>query len=73
MTKMYMPLDDKVFTALERNPHLHGRKLCFETERGRVTLRGQVRSYYQKQMAQEAIRHLDGVDEIYNELEVNCA
>ena len=73
MSQTHMALNDKVFTALERNPHVVGRRLCFRTERGRVTLEGQVRSYYQKQMAQEAIRYLDGVDEISNELEVHCA
>lgn len=65
-----LPLDDKVHSALVHNPHLRGRRLCFETESGRVTLRGVVRSYFQKQMAQEALRHVDGIDEIQNELEV---
>lgn len=65
-----MPLDDRVLTALERNPYVGRRSLRFETSDGRVTLRGVVGSYFQKQMAQEAVRHLDGVDEIANELEV---
>ena len=63
-------LDDRVLTALEGNPYVAHRNLRFETEEGRVVLRGVVRTYYQKQMAQEAIRHIDGVDEIANELEV---
>ena len=63
-------LDHQVLTALEGNVHLRGRQLRFETEQGRVTLLGNVRSFFQKQMAQEAIRHLDGVQEIANELEV---
>jgi osmotically-inducible protein OsmY len=29
-----------------------------------------VRSYFQKQMAQEALKDVDGVDEVLNELEV---
>lgn len=65
-----MPLDTRVFTALERNPYLTRRNLRFETNDGRVTLRGVVNTYYQKQMAQEAIRYVDGVAEIANELEV---
>ena len=65
-----IPLDDKVFTALERNPHLPHRTLRFETEQGRVVLKGVVRSFFQKQMAQEAIRRVAGVQEIANELEV---
>ncbi|MBN1910257.1 MAG: BON domain-containing protein [Pirellulales bacterium] len=64
-------LDHQVLTALEANAHLRGRQLRFETEKGRVTLQGSVRSFFQKQMAQEAIRHLDGVQEIANELEVS--
>ena len=64
------PLDDRVLIALEQNPYLPRRNLRFETAEGRVTLRGVVGSYFQKQMAQEAIRHLDGVEEIANELEV---
>ena len=69
-TQIDIPLDDKVLIALERNPHVCGRSLRFETESGRVTLRGVVHTYFQKQMAQEAVRHIDGVDEICNELEV---
>ena len=68
-----IPLDDRVLTALEKNPHTARRNLRFETREGRVTLRGVVGTYYQKQMAQEAIRYVDGVHEIANELEVNWA
>jgi len=65
-----MPLETLVCSALERNPYLTHRNLRFETSDGRVTLRGVVNTYFQKQMAQEAIRHVDGVAEIANELEV---
>ncbi len=65
-----VPLDDRVLTALERNPYLARRNLRFETSQGRVVLRGVVDSYYQKQMAQETLRHVVGVAEIANELEV---
>ena len=68
-----LPLDDRVLTALEQNPYLTHRTLRFETEQGRVTLRGVVNTYFQKQMAQEALRHIDGVREITNELEVSWA
>jgi osmotically-inducible protein OsmY len=65
-----MPLDDRVLSALERNPYVGRRSLRFETSEGRVTLRGVVSTYFQKQMAQEALRHVDGIAEIANELEV---
>ncbi len=70
MNHLDRPLDDKVHGALTRNPYLSGRSLRFETESGRVTLRGVVRSFFQKQMAQEALRNVEGIDEIQNELEV---
>ncbi len=63
-------LRHRVFSALEGNVHLRGREFSLEADQGRVTLRGKVRSYYQKQMAQEAVRYLDGVNEVKNEVEV---
>jgi osmotically-inducible protein OsmY len=65
-----VPLDDKVLIALEKSPYVPRKTLRFETAEGRVTLRGVVRSYFQKQMAQEALRRVDGIREILNELEV---
>jgi osmotically-inducible protein OsmY len=69
-TMIDVPLDHRVSTALEQNPHVARRNLRFETRQGRVTLRGVVDTYYQKQMAQEALRRVEGVEEIANELEV---
>lgn len=37
---------------------------------GMVFLRGRVNSYYLKQLAQETIRHVVGVEQIVNEIEV---
>jgi osmotically-inducible protein OsmY len=70
MTMIDMPLDHRILTALEQNPHVARRNLRFETQQGRVILRGVVGTYYQKQMAQEAVRGVEGVQEIANELEV---
>ena len=64
-------LDEQVSTALRENPHL--RNLRIETSEGRVTLRGQVRSWYQKQMAQETLLRLEGIDLVENQLEVSRA
>jgi len=64
-------LDCLISTAIEKNPHLRKRKLRFEAQEGRVVLRGTVNSYYQKQMAQESLRRLEGVNQIENHLEVN--
>ena len=71
MPQLDPTLTDQVHFALQQSPHLGPRReFHFETAAGRITLRGMVRSYFQKQMAQEAIRNLHGVDMICNELEV---
>lgn len=64
-------LDEKVADALRSQPYLRGRELRFETDQGRVVLRGRVGSYYHKLMAQEVVRRVDGVDSIQNDLEVS--
>lgn len=66
-------LGDLVNSAIEANPYLAGRKLRFETEGGRVVLKGTVGTFFQKQMAQESLRHIAGIGEIENELEVSWA
>ena len=63
-------LADRVDNALVTNPYLTGRTLRFETDGGRITLRGHVGTWYQKQMAQELIRRVEGVELIDNCLEV---
>ncbi len=63
-------LQEQVHTAISKSPFLTQRKLRYETHNGRVTLLGKVGSYYQKQMAQEALRTIEGVEEIDNKLEV---
>jgi osmotically-inducible protein OsmY len=63
-------LADRVDQAIQTNPYVNGRLLRFETDGSRVVLQGSVKSYFQKQMAQEAIRKVEGVGEIENCLEV---
>ena len=60
----------RVDQAIQTNPYINGRTLRFETEGSRVVLQGSVSSYFQKQMAQEAIRKVEGVEQIDNCLEV---
>lgn len=62
--------EEKVSSALRQNPHLQTRNLRFEATEGRVTLRGQVNSWYQKQMAQESLLRLEGISRVENQLEV---
>lgn len=65
-------LAERVDRAIQTNPYISGRTLRFETDGSRVVLQGSVRSYFQKQMAQEAIRRVEGVEQIENCLEVLC-
>lgn len=66
-------LQERIQTALSSNPHLPGKRVYCRTDGGQVTLSGNVSSYFQKQMAQEAVRRLDGVLQIENLLEVKWA
>jgi len=61
----------KVRGALQRNPYPLLRKLFFEYEGGVVVLRGRLPNYYHKQLAQEAVRGIDGVTHVVNEIEVS--
>lgn len=72
-TRLEPALESRVHDALQQNPYLVNRQLRFEAQQGRVVLRGTVASYYQKQMAQEALRRLEGVEHIENQLEVAWA
>ena len=41
-----------------------------EYKEGMIFLRGQLSSFYHKQLAQEAVRKLDGVQQVVNKIEV---
>ena len=64
-------LDQRVQSALIKQAGVPQKNLRFEASDGRVTLHGTVHSYYQKQMAQEALRRLEGVQTIDNKIEVS--
>jgi osmotically-inducible protein OsmY len=63
-------LREIVESALSRSSALSGRNLRFEVHEDGVVLRGVVRSYYHKQLAQESLKSISGVSRITNELEV---
>ena len=65
-----MQLAERVHSVLENNPHVPHRSLRFETKDGHIVLKGIVRSYYQKLMAQEALLRVEGVEQVENQLEV---
>ena len=64
-------LNGRVTNTLLGKPHLGiGGDFSCETSGGCVVLKGTVPSFYQKQMAQESLRSVEGISEILNELEV---
>lgn len=63
-------LNDQICHALEGHPHLAGRRVSYHLRDEEVVLTGSVQTYFQKQMAQETLRKIDGIRRIVNELEV---
>ena len=53
-----------------RQPHLTVQRIYCECDGGRLFLKGQVPSFYHKQLAQEAIVGMAGVVQVVNEIEV---
>ncbi|MBX3424702.1 MAG: BON domain-containing protein [Pirellulales bacterium] len=64
-------LVDRVHGLLTQSPHLAPRDLEVVAADGAVRLHGTVKSFFQKQMAQEMLRRVDGVQRIENLLQVN--
>lgn len=61
----------RVDSAIRENPHLSGYHVFCQEESGIIVLHGRVRTFFQKQMAQETLKKLEGVEQIINELEVD--
>jgi hypothetical protein len=55
---------------LRRSPYLPVRSLSCEFDRGVLRLRGSLSSFYHKQLAQETVAGLSGVDQVVNEVVV---
>jgi osmotically-inducible protein OsmY len=55
---------------LRRHSHLRVQRIWCEIDDGRLFLRGQVPSFFYKQLAQEAVQSIAGVGQILNEIEV---
>lgn len=64
-------LQDRVNQALISSPYTAGDCLRVEAADGEVRLHGEVSTFFEKQMAQEVVRRLDGVQQIENLLEVS--
>lgn len=61
---------DAAKARLQQSPYLTIRDLSFEYDQGVLFLRGQLPSYYHKQIAQTTLARLPGVSQIINETEV---
>jgi osmotically-inducible protein OsmY len=55
---------------LRERPFLPGSRVSCEYAAGTLLLRGRLSSYYHKQVAQEAVKGIEGVTDIVNEIEV---
>ncbi len=60
---------------LEQHPHFRGRLRCLSIEQRGKSLRlsGRLPTFYLKQLVQETLRHVPGVQRIYNEISVVSA
>jgi len=56
--------------AWRQIPLTNKSNLSYELLEGDLILRGAVPTYYQKQLVQESLRHIDGVRMIRNEIQV---
>ncbi len=55
---------------LRESPYIAVRRLSCEFADGVLTLRGNVASFFHKQIAQQSVAGLDGVDQINNQIVV---
>lgn len=56
--------------ALAKHPHLGRRRVECRAESNCVVLEGEVNSFYEKQLAQEALRDIQGIEQVDNQLAV---
>jgi osmotically-inducible protein OsmY len=61
---------DAAKQRISRQPHLAFQRIWCDYDGRRLLLKGQVPSFYHKQLAQEAIAGMAGVAQVVNEIEV---
>ncbi|MGO8750723.1 MAG: BON domain-containing protein [Thermoguttaceae bacterium] len=66
----YHDVTERAQERLRLSPYVPVRSLCCEFDRGVLRLRGSLSSFYHKQLAQEAVAGLRGVDEVVNDVAV---
>ena len=55
---------------LRTSPYRPVRRVACAFHDGRLVLRGRLRTFFHKQLAQEAVARVDGVCQVVNEIEV---
>jgi len=71
MSVSHPNLVQQIQNAVVHNPHLNHRRMHIKTKQGRVVINGTVGSFFEKQMAQEVLRNIEGIEQIENQLEVS--
>lgn len=61
----------RVEDVLLASPHIPRHRVQIENRAGHIVVRGAVDSFYQKQMTQETILRVEGVERLENQLEVH--
>lgn len=71
-TRTWNDLSTVARQYLESHPHFRGRVdgVRIDHEGGNLYLSGRLPTFYLKQLVQEAVRHVPGVDFVYNEIDV---
>jgi len=65
------PLLSRIASALDSSPYIGAGKVRVEPgDSGQLRLHGRVETFFEKQMAQETIRHMAGDSQIENMVEV---
>lgn len=70
-TQTTAPFLTQVRNVLSDSTYLSEKHLHIEAADGHVRIQGTVGTFFEKQMAQELIRRVDGVERIENQLQVN--
>jgi len=61
---------EKARQRIFHQPHLNMQRIWCEFADGQLFLRGQVPSFYHKQLAQVAVADMEGVHQVVNDIEV---
>ena len=74
-TRERQDLSEQARHLLDRHPHFRGRisGVRIKQQGRNLYLSGRLPTFYLKQLVQEAVRHVPGVDFVYNEVDVVSA